>query len=304
MKTTKILPFVILSSLILAACDSVEDELPPVSSDMNYTEVNLLSNNINDDTAIDAGPESSFNGLELYFHSNRTGGSGGLDLYVSKRASKNDSWGPAVNLGATINSAADDRAASIAKDGLTLIFASDRVGGTGTDNLDLYISTRTSLTADWSTPTNLGTVINTTFNESGADIQAQGLLMFFHSDRPGGLGGDDIYAVNRASILDPWGEPVHLGTNVNSSDFDTAPEAASDLLTLYFHSTRPGGTGSHNIWRSTRASITDIWSVPVLLPAPVNSAAADLGVGLSSDWKILYFASDFGGNRDIWQAEP
>ena len=302
---TKLLPLVLLSAFILAACDSVEDESPAVSSDINYTKVELLGSNINDDTATDAGPEVSFNGLELYFHSNRAGGSGGLDLYVAKRASKNDAWNPAVNLGTPINTSADDRAASISKDGLTLIIASNRATVDSKGGIDLYVSTRATLSDDWSAPTNLGGVVNTAFNESGADIQAEGLLIFFHSDRPGGLGGDDIYATSRVSLSDPWEPPVHLGTNVNSSDFDTAPEAASDLLTLYFHSTRPGGAGSHNIWRSTRASITGIWGVPELLPASINSTTANLGAGLSSDWKTLYFASDFGTNsRDIWQAEP
>lgn len=293
---------ILLSMFILTGCDSVEDESVPTSSDVSYTKASMLGTNVNDSVAIDAGPEISFNGLELYFHSNRNGGLGGLDLYVSKRASTSDSWGLAVSLGATINTTADDRAASLSKDGLTLIIASDRPGGEGGN--DLYTSTRATLTGAWSEPVNLGNLVNTAFNESGADIKADGLLMFFHSDKPEGLGGDDIYATSRVSVEDLWELPVHLGTNVNSSAFDTAPEAASDLLTLYFHSTRTGGAGSHNIWRATRASITDIWGVPVLLPAPIQSADADVGVSLSTDWKTLYFASDFGGNREIWQAEP
>lgn len=297
-----IYPLILLSTFVLSACDTVEDESVPASSDVSYSKVTMLGTNVNDSTAIDAGPEISFNGLELYFHSTRDGGLGGLDLYVSKRASTSDSWGPAVSLGATINTTADDRAASLSKNGLTLIIASDRSGGEGGN--DLYKSTRATLTDDWVTPVNLGNVVNTAFNESGADLKADELLIFFHSDRPGGLGGDDLYATSRVSVQDPWEPPVHLGTNVNSSDFDTAPEAASDLLTLYFHSTRAGGAGSHNIWRASRTSITDIWGVPVLVPAPVNSTAADLGVSLSSDWKVLYFASDFGGNREIWKAEP
>lgn len=302
MFSKSVFPLFLISAFTITACDTAEDESVPASSDVSYSKVTMLGTNVNDSAAIDAGPEISFNGLELYFHSNRTGGLGGLDLYVSKRASTNDSWGPAISLGATINTASDDRAASLSKDGLTLIIASDRAGGEGLN--DLYESTRTTLTGDWSTPVNLGNVVNTAFNESGADLKADGLLIFFHSDRPGGLGGDDLYATSRVSAQHLWETPIHLGTNVNSSDFDTAPEAASDLLTLYFHSTRIGGAGSHNIWRATRASITDIWGVPVLLPAPVNSTAADLGVSLSSDWKTLYFASDFGGDREIWQAEP
>ena len=292
---------VFLSALILSACDSAEDNAAPTSSDVIFTTASVLGSNVNDPAAIDAGPEVSFDGLELYFHSDRAGGSGGLDLYVSKRATTDETWGAAVNLGATINSDADDRAASLSKDGLTLVIASDRTGTIG--GYDLYLSTRASVNDAWSAPANLGNVVNTSFNESGADLNVDGLVMFFHSDRSG-FGSDDLYGTNRATLSDPWAPPVNLGSNVNSADFDTAPEAASDLLTLYFHSTRAGGVGPINIWKSTRATINDVWGVPALMPAPVNTASSDLGVGLSGDWKTIYFASDFGGNRDIWKAEP
>ena len=128
-----------------------------------------------------------------------------------------------------------------------------------------------------------------------------GLSLFFHSDSSGIT---DLYVSTRPSIVAAWGTPVNLGATVNSVLFDVAPEISSDGLSLYFHSTRAGGLGSHEIWRTTRTRVTNPWSTPVAMPAPVNTAVSDLAPSLSDDWQTLYFASDSGGNRDIWQAVP
>ena len=74
------------------------------------------------------GPCYSADGLELYFSSRRAGGSGGSDLYVSKRASAGEPWGIPVNLGSSVNSSADDHSQSISSGGLELYFTSKRTG--------------------------------------------------------------------------------------------------------------------------------------------------------------------------------
>ena len=86
----------------------------------------------------DSGAFISRDGLRLYFNSNRAGGFGGLDIYVSKRASLCDPWGPPENLGPTVNSTTNDQTAAISPDGRRLYFASDRPG-------DSAVSTSTSL---------------------------------------------------------------------------------------------------------------------------------------------------------------
>ena len=272
------------------------------SSDVSYLNTTILSANVNDATANDAAPEVSSNGLELFFHSTRSGGSGGLDLWVSTRNSTTDIWGAASNLGATINTTSGDLAPTISDDGLTLIFSSDRAGGFGLK--DLYMITRPSLSGTWSAPVNLGNVINTQFEESGPEISTDGSSLYFFSDVPGGFGLTDLYVSTRASELDPWEPAINLGSTVNSSESDAASDIASDGLTLYFHSGRPGGPGPLNIWRTTRTSVNDAWNIPEVLPAPVNSVTFELTPAVSDDWQTLYFASDIGGNRDIWRATP
>jgi hypothetical protein len=67
-------------------------------------------------------PSITKSGLSLYFGSNRPGGSGGVDIYVSQRLSRNDPWGPAQNLGPTVNSPVTDNCPFVTPDGQTLIF--------------------------------------------------------------------------------------------------------------------------------------------------------------------------------------
>jgi Tol biopolymer transport system component len=82
-------------------------------------------------------------GLELFFASDRSPGSGNVDLWVSTRATTVDNWEPPVNLGQTVNSNAADFHPTLSWDGTTLIFASERGGGSGP--ADLYMCTRTKL---------------------------------------------------------------------------------------------------------------------------------------------------------------
>ena len=74
-------------------------------------------------------PELSKDELSLYFSSNRPGPFGGEDVWVSQRASREDPWGPAVNLGAAINTEFNERAPALSRDGHWLFFASTRPGG-------------------------------------------------------------------------------------------------------------------------------------------------------------------------------
>jgi len=304
----KRLTFLLAMTSLLTACGGGSDDTPPPppppsapSYDTTYTNVQVLGSNVNHATAFDAGPEISSNYLELYFYSDRPGGAGGMDMYVSTRADIADPWGPATNL-AILNSTVDDRQPNISSDGLTLIFTSSRVGGHG--GLDLYMSTRASLGDPWGAPTNMGNILNTASGEAGPSISDDGLSLYFHSDRASGLGSADLYVSTRAATVDAWGTPINLGATVNSTTFDVAPVIASDGLTLYFHTLRPGGVGAHDIWKTTRASVADPWGTPVALPTPVNSIEPETGPGLSDDWQTLYFASDVGGNRDIWEATP
>jgi hypothetical protein len=74
----------------------------------------------------------------------------------------------------------------------------------------------------------------------------------FDSDRPGTLGGPDIWASPRRSLHAPWSLPVNLGANVNSVAAETRASFADHGRTLYFGSTRPGGEGASDLCVTTR----------------------------------------------------
>jgi Tol biopolymer transport system component len=210
-------------------------------------------------------------------------------------------FGEPENLGAVVNSSAHDAGPSISADGLTLFFASDRPGALG--RRDLWMTTRASLSDPWETPVNLGPTVNTSYDDGGSCISADGLTLFFHSNRPFGVGWWDLWMTTRASLSDPWQTPVNLGPTVNSSYFDGGPDISADGLTLFFVSTRYGGFGGPDLWMTTRASLSDPWQAPVNLGPTVNTSYYDLDSSISADGLTLFFASDrpggFAGD-DLW----
>ncbi|MHC4586499.1 MAG: hypothetical protein ACYS3N_18360, partial [Planctomycetota bacterium] len=88
-------------------------------------------------------------------------------------------------------------------------------------------------------------------------ISADGLLLFFGSNRPGGYGSWDLYVAKRTTTKDPWSSPMNLGSIVNSTAGEDGPEISADGSTLYFHSNRPGGYGSWDIWQVSILPIVD-----------------------------------------------
>ncbi len=250
----------------------------------------------------DAGSFISKDGLSLYFNSNRPGGFGGLDIYVSQRASVDDPWGSPQNLGPIINSSSDDQTPTVSLDGHRLYFASSRPGGFGA--LDIYVARRRDKGNDfgWEAPVNLGAGVNTSLPELGPapfeDDETGTITLYFSRDA---IGARDIWA-STLGADESFGRAV-LVAELSSPFDDARPAIRRDGLEIFFDSNRPGSVGLLDIWVSTRASTSDPWSEPVNLGPVVNSAALDARPALSFDGTSLYFHSGrtggFGGN-DIY----
>ena len=152
----------------------------------------------------DGNPAISPDELELYFPSTRPGGYGSDDIWVSRRTTTNDPWGEPENLGSVVNSSASEGVVSLSSDGLILFFSEDlnhtiRPGGVG--NMDIWMTRRTSISEPWSTPVNLGQIINSP-SRDGIPITSQdGSTLYFSSTRPGGFGGNNFGDVYQASII-------------------------------------------------------------------------------------------------------
>ncbi len=182
----------------------------------------------------------SSDGLTLYFISDQPGGYGPCDIYATTRTTRNDPWGPSVNLGPTINSSSNERTMWISADNLELYFGSNRPGGYG--GSDIYVARRVRTNDPWGAPVNLGPVVNTPYAESNVSLSPDGLLLFFSewygttNIRPGGHGAPDIWMTRRASIDAPWQTPVSLGPPINGPTNDVYPWISPDGHTLHFRS--------------------------------------------------------------------
>ncbi|MDB5281623.1 MAG: flagellar motor protein MotB [Bacteroidota bacterium] len=134
---------------------------------------------------------------------------------------------------------------SLSKDGSTLYFASDRLGGQG--GTDLYVSTRNT-NGKWSDPKNLGTDVNTQYDEKFPFIADDGTL-YFSANTPNGIGGLDIY---RTKMVDGrWTRPENLGAPINSSKDDFSFIINASNKSGFFASNRTGfrGDGADDIYR-------------------------------------------------------
>jgi len=160
-------------------------------------------------SASEIGSCISADGLELYLGSDRTGGSGDWDIWVTTRATVSDAWGPAVNLGSTVNSPVYDGLPAISPDGLLLFITSARSGGYG-DN-DIWVAKRATRDGEWGEPVNLGPMVNTSAGEAEPSISYDGRWLYFDdytTIRPGGVGGADLWKVPIVPIVDLNGDGI------------------------------------------------------------------------------------------------
>jgi len=160
-----------------------------------------------------------------------------------------------MNVGVPTNSNANEIDPTVSGDGLILVFGSNRSGGSG--GYDLWMSTRATWQEPWGPPVNLGPNVNLSSQDLECGVSADGLALFFCSDRSGGVGSYDLWMTTRKSRNDPWRPPVNLGASVNTGSAEGSPALSSDMKTLYFASTRPGGYGSDDIYETPILPVVD-----------------------------------------------
>jgi hypothetical protein len=272
-------------------------QIPAARADFTFGPRGPLGPTVNSPAYGDCNPVLSRNGLELYFMSRRPGGYGGPDIWVSKRASVDDPWGSAVNLGPEVNTARDEYPRSLSSDGLTLYGCSAGTVG----NTALYMFTRPTIDAPWDSRIMMSPVLN---SNSGIDsnpvISADDLELYFYSTRSGGLGGADIYVSTRATRNDPWGPPVNLGPTINTPVHESPAWISPDGLVLIIGSNRPGGFGGFDGYMIRRPSKGAPWSAPVNLGPSFNTPNDETLCSVSPDGRWAYL-DDLGGGH-LWMA--
>jgi hypothetical protein len=209
-------------------------------------------------SANERSPALSRNRRLLFFATDRPGGSGGFDVWVSWRADPDDDfgWQAPVNLGTGINSPATDAGPSFFEHGdrrptrtaiPQLFMASSRPGGAG--GLDIYVG---SVPGGWAGPPTLVAELSGPQADLTPTVRRDGLEIIFASARPGTIGGFDLWRAFRRSLREPWSTPTNLGPLINTGDLEVFPSLSFDAATLVFQSARPGGFGGSDIYVSTR----------------------------------------------------
>jgi len=140
--------------------------------------------------------------ITMYFNSTRPGGIGNANIYASSLGD-DGTFGPAVLVSELSSPRVDGRTA-IRRDGLEILLSSNRLGSIGSN--DLWVSTRTTTSAAWSTPVDLGPPVNSRFAQGGAALSPDAKTLYFFSTRPGGFGGRDLYVTTRTELCDAKGD--------------------------------------------------------------------------------------------------
>lgn len=213
-------------------------------------------------------------------------------IYVSKRNSPDEEWGPAIPLSDSINIPTRNVSnIAISNDGQRLLIYFDDKG-----NGEIYESVLRG--TEWSAPKSLGAPINTVYHESSASFSSDGKTIYFISNRKGGKGGRDIWVSTRKED-GRWTEPKNL-SELNTSEDEEAVYIHPDGKTLYFSSKGYGGLGGYDIFVSKFED--GKWSTPENMGPPVNTPGDDYFIVLNAEGTKGYMASSGDTkNRDIYE---
>jgi len=167
------------------------------------------------------------------------------DILITREASPGI-WEEPTSLGTNINTKYHESSASLSFDEKTLYFESDQPGGYGQH--DIYVSYWDEAAGAWGKPENLGSTINTEFEEKGVFFHPDNKTLYFSSNGHNNIGGLDIFK----TVLDPetktWSKPENIGWPINTPDDDIYFVVTGDTRYAYYSSYRADGFGEKDIY--------------------------------------------------------
>ncbi len=199
------------------------------------------------------------------------------------------------NLGSNINSDWDEYLAAITADDGEIVFTVKRPRDQQTvcafclNEEDLYAS-RKDAGGEWLSREALGSPVKSGYNEGAQCLSPDGkYLLYTMCDADFGMGSCDLYWAKR--IGDRWSRPRNFGAPVNTNAWESQPTMAADGMTVYFASSRSGGFGGMDIWKTTMTAEGE-FSIPENLGPAINTPGDDAAPFIHSDGRTLYFASN------------
>ena len=212
-------------------------------NDGSWTPIRSIGEKVNDPIYWDSQPTISGDGTILYFASNRPGGQGGIDIWMTTKGPDGE-WQVPTNLGPKINTAGNEKSPFIHSDSQTLYFSSD--GHPGVGGYDIFYS-RLDAKDNWQEPVNLGLPINTTGDDLGFFVSTDGTIGFFSSNSqlPGSIGGYDVYqfelykearpeatVILKGDLKDEYGNPLTGATTVEVKNVQTKKKSFAVVDTI------------------------------------------------------------------------
>ena len=265
---------------------------------------------VNTPGVLEGCPFIAKDNLTLFFASNRVvpGAQGGADIYVTTRESEDAPWGTPVNLGPNINTSGAEVCPTYTISGRYLYFVSNtsRPGTVHCGGDDIYVSrlrNKKDLTS-WEPAMNLGCQFNSPANDITPTLfedEDGTVYLYFSSNRPGGMGGMDIY-VSEQLPNGTFGTPVPV-TELNSPFNDQRPNIRyRDGLEIFFESNRHSGTIDTDIYVATRPDTSSPWLTIEQLGPMINNPLVQGRPSLSFDGTELYYMQGFGtpASNDIY----
>ncbi len=254
----------------------------------------------------DFSPVVSPDGNKLFFTSDRDGGYGGQDIWVSERV--DGKWTRPVNMGRPVNNSLNQgpdsfyRNEDTGEEYLFMTYCQPTEEGL----CDLYKSKRNS-DGSWGQPESLGPPINTPYSEANANFDYINKVLYFTSTRPGGMEGpgpkkqknESSYDIWMSSMKEDgsWGQPVSLGAPINTPQWEGVAFYHTADQSIYFSSNGHGGQGGADIFRSKRLGYND-WSEPEPVDE-VNSAGNDIYFSIPASGDLAYFSSTTSGGSGL-----
>ncbi|WMJ73371.1 OmpA family protein [Cytophagaceae bacterium ABcell3] len=175
--------------------------------------------------------------------------SSGTNIYYSEYGK--GKWQDPKKL--SINTSGEENSACLSPDGNTLYFCSDREGGFG--GSDIYVSHKQE-DGDWGKPKNLGSLINSPYNESSPFLHADGVTLFFSSEGHKSIGGYDIFSTTYDPETGLYSAPENLGYPINTAGDEKFFVWSADGTRGYFSSVREDGFGDYDIYMITRPNVS------------------------------------------------
>lgn len=214
------------------------------------------------------------------------------DIYSSTMDRKGK-WSVPVPVEA-LNSEFEDGTVSLTGDFSTLYMTRCKMGKNEEVACQIYTSKRSG--GEWSDPTQVD-IIGDSITVAHPAITPDGETLYFVSDKPGGIGGNDLWVVTKEGGA--WGEPANLGEEINTPGEELFPYVHADG-TLYFSSDSRIGMGGLDIYKASKDELGN-WVVENLRP-PINSVEDDFGIVFEAELERGFFSSSRKGrgNDDIF----